>query len=82
MDTRELAVMTAATSRVDLLTNDRLEALTAGHGMLNIAVWSIANVIVEERSRGADVSLEFANRQNLPVQPGSSCLPWSGGSQI
>ena len=67
MDTRELAVMTAATSRVDLLTNDRLEALTAGHGMLNIAVWSIANVIVEERSRGADVSLEFANRQNLPV---------------
>jgi len=30
---------------VDLMTCDKLEDLTKGHGMLNMAVYSIANVI-------------------------------------
>ncbi|MBN1153184.1 MAG: hypothetical protein JXA58_08230 [Dehalococcoidia bacterium] len=67
MDKRDLAVMAGVTSNVDLLSNDRLEALTAGHGMVNMAVWSIANVIVEERARGVDISLRFANSQSQPA---------------
>lgn len=67
MNNVEMAVMCGATSNVDLLSNDRLEALTGGHGMVNMAVWSIANVIVEEKSRGAETSLRFANARSLPV---------------
>jgi len=67
MDKVEIAVLSGVTANVDTLTNDRLEALTGGHGMVNMAVWSIANVIVEEKSRGADTSLQFANARRLPV---------------
>jgi hypothetical protein len=62
-----LAAMAAASSDVNLMSNDRLEALTSGHGMLNLAVFGIANVIVEEVGRGADIALRFANEKTLQL---------------
>lgn len=62
-----LAAMTAASTDVDLLSCDRLEALTAGHGMVNMSVWAIANVITEELTAGGDISLKFSNTRTLPV---------------
>ena len=67
MEKAVLAAMAAASSDVNLMTNDRLEALTKGHGMLNLAVWSIANIITEELSRGSDISLSFSNTRTLPL---------------
>ena len=49
MKKEALAAMMAAMADVDLMTCDRLEALTKGHGMLNLAVYSIANVIASIR---------------------------------
>lgn len=62
-----LAAMTAAASDVDLLSADRVEALTAGHGMVNLAVWGITNVIADEVMKKSDISLSFSNTRTLPV---------------
>jgi hypothetical protein len=62
-----LAAMTAASTDVDLMSADRMEALTGGHGMVNMAVWSIANVIAEEMARKSDIAISFSNSQSLPV---------------
>lgn len=67
MNKNVLSVISGVSSDIDLLSNDRLEALTSGHGMINLAVWSIANVIVEEMARGADITLRFSNSRSLPV---------------
>jgi len=51
-----LAAMMASMVDVDLMTCDKLEALTKGYGMLNLAVYSIANVICRrntERNQAA-----------------------------
>ena len=68
MDKIIVAAVTAATANVNWLTSDRIEALAGGHGMLNIAVIAIANVVTEELLRGADISVKFANVRHLPVQ--------------
>ena len=68
MDKVVAAAMTAATSKVDWMTSDRIEALAAGHGMLNIPVIAIANVVTEELLAGADISVKFANVRHLPVE--------------
>jgi len=67
MDKVIAAAMSAATSKVDWLTSDRIEALAGGHGMLNIPVIAIANVITEELLSGADITVKFANARHLPV---------------
>ncbi|MFO0754343.1 MAG: hypothetical protein U0411_13600 [Thermodesulfovibrionales bacterium] len=68
MDKVIAAAITAATTNVNWLTSDRIEALAGGHGMLNIPVISIANVVAEELLRGADISVKFANVRHLPVE--------------
>lgn len=67
MNKAVMAAVAAASSDVNLMSNDRLEALTSGHGMLNLAVFGIANVIIEEVSRGADIALRFANSKTIQL---------------
>jgi hypothetical protein len=62
-----VAAVSAATTNVDWLTNDRIEALTGGHGMLNIPVIAIADVLAGEILRGANVEVKFANERRQPV---------------
>jgi predicted RNA binding protein with dsRBD fold (UPF0201 family) len=62
-----VAAVSAATSNVNLLTNDRIQALTGGHGMLNLAAIAAANCIAEEVMRGADIKVRFANVHSQPV---------------
>lgn len=57
----------AAASDVVKLTCDRIEALAGGHGMLNLAIFSVANVITEELLRGESLHVKFANARRLPV---------------
>ena len=54
-----IAAVMAASSELDLMTLDRIEACTKGHGSLNIAVLGIVNVVAEELQRGADISVKF-----------------------
>lgn len=60
------AVM-AASSDLNLMTLDRIEACTKGHGALNIAVFGIINVVAEELQRGADIAVKFADSAEIPV---------------
>jgi len=56
-----LATIAAASANVDWLTSDRIEALTGGHGMLNLPVIAIADALAVELLRGADLNVKFAN---------------------
>ena len=60
-------VEAAALNDVVNLTSDRIEALAGGHGMVNVALFSIANVITEELQRGESLEVKFANVRHLPV---------------
>ncbi len=62
------AAQMAAVSNVSHLTNDRIEALAGGHGMVNIAIHTVANVITEEILGGGSVSIKFADVRHLPVE--------------
>ena len=62
-----VAAVAAATTNIDWMTNDRIEALTGGHGMLNLPVIAIADVLAGEILRGADVEVKFANVRRQPV---------------
>lgn len=57
----------ACVSNVSNLTNDRIEALSGGHGMVNIAIHTVANVITEELLKGSSLSIEFADARRLPI---------------
>lgn len=61
------SVEAAALNDVVNLTSDRIEALAGGHGMVNMAVFAIANVITEELQRGESLEIKFANARHLPV---------------
>ncbi|MDO5409807.1 MAG: hypothetical protein Q4F21_05060 [Lachnospiraceae bacterium] len=61
------AVELAAVSNISNLTNDRIEALAGGHGMVNMAIHTVANVITTELLKGAKLSIEFADVRRLPV---------------
>lgn len=61
------AVEMAAVSNVSNLTADRVVALTGGHGMVNMAIHTVANVITDELLRGSKLSIEFADARKLPI---------------
>jgi hypothetical protein len=62
-----IAAMMAASSDVDLMSCDRLEAMAKGHGMLNLALFGIGNVIIEEIQKGTDIRLRNSNTKTLPL---------------
>lgn len=62
-----LAAITGANASPNWLTSDMVDALLGGHGMLNIAVINIADVLVNELKRGIDTKLRFANAAAQPV---------------
>lgn len=61
------AVMAGVTTNVDWLTSDRIEALTGGHGMLNLPVVAIADALAVELRRGVDPNVKFANVVHQPI---------------
>lgn len=61
------AVEMAAVSNISNLTNDRIEALAGGHGMVNMAIHTVANVITDELLRGEKLTIEFADARRLRV---------------
>lgn len=65
MEKEILAAIMASTSDIDMMTNDRIEALTKGHGMLNIAAICAANTIAEEVLKGREIKLTDENVQYL-----------------
>lgn len=62
-----LATIAGVTANVDWLTSDRIEALTGGHGMLNLPVIAIADALAVELLRGADLNVKFANVARQPI---------------
>lgn len=67
MEKEIVAAIMASTSDIDMMSNDRIEALTKGHGMLNIAAICAANSITEEILKGAKIMLTDENVQHLPI---------------
>lgn len=62
------AAQMAIASDINSMTCDRINALTGGHGMVNMAIYAVSNVIGEELLRGGDISMKFANERHLPVE--------------
>lgn len=62
------SVEIASVSNISNLTNDRIEALAGGHGMVNMAIHTVVNVITDELLKGESLSIEFADVRRLPVE--------------
>jgi hypothetical protein len=62
-----LASVMAANTNPGWLTSDRVEALTGGHGMLNIPVVAACNVIAAELRRGVSPEVKFADAVHQPI---------------
>lgn len=58
----------AVTSNVQNMTSDRVEALAGGHGMLNLAVYCIGNVIIDSLENGGSMKVTNANTRRLPME--------------
>ena len=61
------AVSLAAVNNPSNLTCDRIEALAGGHGMVNMSIHTVANVITTELLKGQKLTIEFADVRRLPV---------------
>ncbi len=69
--TREQAISVvemAAVSNINNLTADRIEALAGGHGMLNLSVFTCANVIIDALANGGKLEVKNANTKRLPME--------------
>lgn len=62
------AAALAATSDVSLMTCDRINALKGGHGMLNVAIHNVCDVIASALMHGGDLTVKFANVVHLPME--------------
>lgn len=67
MNAEVYAAAMAATSNIQNLTNDRIEALTKGHGMTNIGAMCAANAIATELFRGASIKLTDEDSGSLEI---------------
>lgn len=67
MDKEILAAVMASTVDMDNMASDRIEALTKGHGMLNIAAICSANVIAEQVLKGVNPKLTDENVGALQI---------------
>ena len=61
------ATIMAMSAEPEHSTSDRIEALTKGHGMLNIAAMSAANAITFEMLRGRDTKIADSNLAELAL---------------
>lgn len=61
------AAVMATTTFIENLTNDRIEALTKSHGMVNLAALCAMNAMTQEILRGRDIHLTDENLPELPV---------------
>lgn len=67
MEKEILATVNATLSDVSLITLDRINALTKGHGSLNIAGVAAANAIISEIFSGENIKLKFSNAPTLSI---------------
>ncbi|KAB2919376.1 MAG: hypothetical protein F9K29_06030 [Hyphomicrobiaceae bacterium] len=62
-----LAAVCGANANPNWLTSDRVEALTGGHGMLNMPVVAACNVLATELRRGVSPEVKFADAVHQPI---------------
>ncbi|MEM9359969.1 MAG: hypothetical protein AAGB04_27605 [Pseudomonadota bacterium] len=62
-----LAAIAGANANPNWLTSDRVEALTGGHGMLNMPVVAACNVLATELRRGVSPEVKFADAVHQPI---------------
>jgi len=67
MEKEILATIMATTSYMENTTSDRIEALTKGWGMLNLAALCAANAMTKEIIAGRSIELSDANTPELPL---------------
>lgn len=67
MEKEVYATIMAMSAEPENATSDRIEALTKGHGMLNLAALSAANAMTQEIVRGRDVKISDANLSELQL---------------
>lgn len=61
------AAIEATESDLNNLSNDRVEAMTGGHGTLNIVELCICNALVDEVLSRGDISISNANARKIPL---------------
>jgi hypothetical protein len=61
------AVTKAVLAKPELLTGDFINAITGGHGMLNLAGFCAANAIAEEILKGKSLKIEALNQPEIEM---------------